>query len=113
MAKNYRIKKAFSGRTKLTAVVDGKRVALVEAYTVEIEGTKIKPPETVNVPLATQTQLKALFERGDPAVEVFEQAEIKNPFEDYEPKNPFDGAIEKREEMEQERKKKKVKNEPE
>lgn len=69
----YRVKKEFLKFEKLTTVLDGKRVALVEAYQHTTKPTAQKPPETINVPLATQAQLKAIFDRGEPCLEKYEE----------------------------------------
>lgn len=87
----YRVKKEFLKFENLTTLVEGKRVALISAYTHTTEGTLTKPPKTVNVPLATQEEMKAIFERGDPCVERYEEKEQK-PFFDHKPENPFDGV---------------------
>lgn len=91
----YRVKKAFEKYPELTTVVDGKRVALNAAYMRETKGTATKPPEKINVPLATQAQLKAIFERGDPVVEQYEEAklpEIRNFVAEHKTENPFEGV---------------------
>lgn len=111
----YRVKKAFEQHRQLTTVIDGKRVALVEAYTHETKGTPQKPPEKINVPLATQAQLKAIFERGDPCVEQYEEVktpEIRNLVAEHRTENPFPGVTDKDFEMIG-KKKTTVKNEPE
>lgn len=112
----YRVKKAFEQHRQLTTVIDGKRVALVEAYTHETKGTPTKPPEKISVPLATQVQLKAIFERGDPCVEQYEETktpEIRNTLADYVPKNPFQGVTPEMLDEAKGKKKTTVKNEPE
>jgi hypothetical protein len=87
----YRVKKAFAGLPELTTTVDGVRVALNGAYVRTKEGTPTTPPKTVNVPLATQEQMKKIFERGDPCVEQYEEKEQK-PFFNHRSENPFGGA---------------------
>lgn len=47
-------------------------VTLGEAHTVTIEGTKDTPPETRQIPAATQAQLEYLFKQGNPHVIVAE-----------------------------------------
>ena len=69
----YRVKKAFQNMPQLNAVIDGRRVALNEAFTYTKRGTPTTPPKTVNVPLATQAQLKVLFDRGEPCVEQYQE----------------------------------------
>lgn len=89
----YRVKKEFQKFMELTTVVDGRRVALNQSYVHETRGTATKPPETISVPLATQAELKAIFERGDPCIEQCEEAkapEIK-PLE-HETVNPYEGV---------------------
>lgn len=111
----YRVKKAFEQYPELTTVIDGKRVALNAPYVHTTKGTPTKPPETINVPLATQAQLKVIFERGDPCVEQYEEAkapEIRNTLADYVPKNPFEGVPQKLIDEAQGKKKTTAKNEP-
>ena len=101
---------------ELTTVVDGKRVALNQSYTHTTKGTPTKPPETINVPLATQAQLKAIFERGDPCIEQYEEVkapEPRNLVNEYIPENPFEGAPDELiKEAQSAGKKKFVKHEP-
>lgn len=73
----YRVKSAFHKYPNLSTVVNGKKVALLEAFTYTKRGTAKTPPQTVNVPLATQAELKAIFERGDPCVEQYADTETK------------------------------------
>lgn len=112
----YRVKKEFQKFAELTTVVDGVRVALNGAYEHKKEGTIQSPPKTISVPLATQAQMKLIFERGDPCVEQFEEpkfSEPKNSLADYVPKNPFGGVPKELiEEAQGAGKKKTVKNEP-
>ena len=77
----YRVKKAFQIYPELTTLVDGVRVALNEAYVHTAAGTAQHPPKTISIPLATQSQLKKVFERGDPCIEQYEEekpVEIEN-----------------------------------
>ena len=77
----YRVKKAFKIYPELTTLVDGVRVALNEAYVHTDAGTAQHPPKTISIPLATQSQLKKIFERGDPCIEQYEEekpVEIEN-----------------------------------
>lgn len=69
----YRIKKAFLKHPYLHTTVDGKKVALIAAYTYTTRATSTRPPVSVSVPMATQAQLKVIFDRGDPAVEKYEE----------------------------------------
>lgn len=69
----YRIKKAFLKHPYLHTTVDGKKVALIAAYTYTTRATPTRPPVSVSVPMATQAQLKVIFDRGDPAVEKYEE----------------------------------------
>ena len=69
----YRVKKAFQIYPELTTLVDGVLVALNQAYVHTTTGTAQQPPKIISVPLATQTQLKKVFERGDPCVEEYEE----------------------------------------
>jgi len=112
----YRVKKAFKNLPELTTVVDGKRVALNQSYTHSTKGTPTKPPETITVPLATTAQLRAIFERGDPCVEQYEEAKMEEPrnlVNEYVPKNPFEGVPrELLEKAQSAGKKKPIKNEP-
>lgn len=87
----YRVKKGFLQYRQLRTVVNGKIVALVEAHTREKKGTQSKAPSSVQIPLATQGELKAAFERGDPCVEWYEEKE-KTPFFEHETENPFKGV---------------------
>jgi hypothetical protein len=73
----YRVKKYFLQFPQLRTVIDGKAVALVEAYQYEKRGTVTSAPKTVLVPLATQSELKAIFERGDKTVERYEEEKPK------------------------------------
>lgn len=111
----YRVKKAFQIHPELTTVVDGVRVALNQAYVHTTTGTAQQPPKTISVPLATQAQMKAIFERGDPCVEQYEEEkppEIRNTLADYVPKNPFEGVPAELIEQAQGKKKTTQKNEP-
>lgn len=77
----YRVKKAFQIYQELTTLVDGVRVALNDAYVHTAAGTAQHPPKTISIPLATQSQLKKIFERGDPCIEQYEEekpVEIEN-----------------------------------
>lgn len=106
----YRVKAAFQKFPYLTTTVNGKRVALVAAYEHTTTGTVTKPPEKVSVPIATQADLKQIFERGDPCIEKFEESENPDkyiPIEDYVPENPFTGVPEELIEEKQGSKKKK------
>lgn len=111
----YRVKKAFAGMPELTTVVDGVRVALNKAYSRTKDGTPTKPPETVNVPLATQEQLKAIFERGDPCVEQYEEKKMPEP-RNFVAEHKIEGLNEsetaKTLNEQQEKKKTTAKNEP-
>lgn len=91
----YRVKKAFQIHPELTTVVDGVRVALNQAYVHTTTGTAQQPPKTIPVPLATQAQMRKIFERGDPCIEQYEEEkppEIRNTMADYVPKNPYEGV---------------------
>lgn len=76
----YRVKKQFAGKNRLRTVLNGKAIALIEAYTYTTKATAKNPPRQVSIPLATQSELKALFERGDPCIEKFDD-EKKLPAE--------------------------------
>ena len=108
----YRVKKAFEQYPELTTLVDGVRVALNQAYVHETRGTATKPPETISVPLATQAELKAIFERGDPCIEQYEDQKTKSTLSDYVPENPFEGVTKERLDEVQGKKTTTVKNEP-
>lgn len=91
----YRVKKAFQGFKELTTIVDGKRVALVESYEHTTAATVTKPSETIRVPLATQAELKAIFERGDPCIEQYDETKLPEPrnlVDEHEIENPFQGV---------------------
>lgn len=78
----YRVKKAFHIHPELTTVIDGVRVALIQAYTHTTKGTAQHPPKTISVPLATQDQMRKIFERGDPCIEQYQEvkaAEAQKP----------------------------------
>ena len=68
----YRVKKQFAGKNRLRTVLNGKAIALVEGYTYTTKATAKNPPRQVSIPLATQSELKALFDRGDPCIEKFD-----------------------------------------
>ena len=90
----YRVKREFQKFEELTTLVDGVRVALNQAYVHTTTGTAQHPPKTISVPLATQAQMKMLFEAGDPCIEQYEDVSDKNPLSDYVPENPFKGVTE-------------------
>lgn len=69
----YRVKKAFQHLPELTTVIDGKRVALNQSYVHTTTATAEHPPKTISVPLATQAQMKEIFERGDPCIEQYHE----------------------------------------
>lgn len=69
----YRVRKAYQHLTNLRTVIDGVLVALVEPHTHTKKGTVTSPPKTVQVPMATPAQLKAIFDRGDPVLEKYEE----------------------------------------
>ena len=86
----YRIKKAFLKHPYLHTTVDGKKVALVAAYTYTTRATATRPPVSVSVPMATQAQLKAVFDRGDPVVEKYEE---EKTFSTLKSKTPDTDAV--------------------
>ena len=90
----YRVKRECQRFEELTTLVDGVRVALNQAYVHTTNGTAQHPPKTISVPLATQAQMKVLFEAGDPCIEQYEDVSGKNPLSDYVPENPFKGVTE-------------------
>ena len=92
----YRVKREFQKFEELTTLVDGVRVALNQAYVHTTTGTAQHPPKTISVPLATQAQMKVLFEAGDPCIEQYEDVSGKNPLSDYVPENPFQGVTKER-----------------
>jgi|JI9StandDraft_1071089.scaffolds.fasta_scaffold178067_2 hypothetical protein len=69
----YRVKKEFLKFPQLRTSINGKVVSLISAFTYEKSGTPTKAPKTVHVPLASQSELKAIFERGDNTVERYEE----------------------------------------
>ena len=91
---SYRLKRVFQNFEELTTLVDGVRVALNNAYVHTTTGTAQHPPKIISVPLATQAQMKVLFEAGDPCIEQYEDVSGKNPLSDYVPENPFKGVTE-------------------
>lgn len=86
----YRVKKEFEKYRTAVTTIDGRRVALNEAFEFETKPTPQKPPETIRVPVATQNDLKAMFERGDPAIEKTDGKEVA--FFDHVAENPFEGV---------------------
>lgn len=87
----YRIKKEFQGVDTLrTALKGGKSVALNKAHKKTVRGTPTTPPHEIDIPLATQEELKQLFEAGNRCVEKYEYQEPRNLVAEHEIKNPFD-----------------------
>jgi hypothetical protein len=78
MAKLYRIKSRYLTKPALITHVDGQVVNLmgVSAKKV-IPATDQIPAKTVEIPGATQAQLKAAFEAGNSTIEVVETADDK------------------------------------
>lgn len=78
MAKLYRIKSKYLTKPALITHVDGQVVNLmgVSAKKV-IPATDQIPAKTVEIPGATQAQLKAAFEAGNSTIEVVETADDK------------------------------------
>lgn len=72
----YRVKKQFQHIANLRTVLNGKAVALVGAHAKQTKGTLTAPPKTVQIPLATQAEMKALFERGDPTIERYDEEKL-------------------------------------
>lgn len=95
----YRVKKAFLKHPYLHTTVDGKKVALVAAYTYTTRATPTRPPVSVSVPMATQAQLKVIFDRGDPAVEKYEE---EKPVSTAKAKTPDADAVTQQKEDEPE-----------
>lgn len=88
----YQVKKSFQKHSRLNTQVAGKRVALVEAYEYTTKGSPTAPPKKVSVPLATQAELKVLFDKGDPCIEFVEaQAEPKNLVAEHVIESPYQG----------------------
>jgi len=72
----YRMRGKFLQRyPHAVTLVKGKRVALCgESVTVEVPGSRHKPPEILTVPGATQAELKHLLEiDGNPMIEKVEE----------------------------------------
>lgn len=105
----YRVKKEFQNLPYLrTALKSGKTVALNGAHKKQVKGTPAAPPREVDVPLATQAEMKELFEAGNRCIERYEQAEIRNLVAEHEVKSPFDeGEGEKADDSSERGKKKK------
>lgn len=78
MAKLYRVKSKYLTKAALITHVDGQVVNLlgVSAKKV-IPATDQIPAKTVEIPGATQAQLKAAFEAGNSTIEVVETADDK------------------------------------
>lgn len=73
-AKSYRVADRFlrDGQTPVT-LADGVAVSLNGKDLVkELEGTLSRPPETITVKAATQTQLKKLFVENHEMIEEYE-----------------------------------------
>lgn len=93
----YRVKKEFQGLPHLRTVLkSGKAVALNQAHSKQSSGSPSRPPGETKIPLATQEELKELFEAGNRCVEQVADApkEPENPFTDYKPEFPAESGLE-------------------
>lgn len=75
----YRVKAAFANKPMLRAMVNGKLVGLNGSFAKESAGNAKQSPKTVTVPKATDAELKALFEQGNPCVEQYEEEKPAKP----------------------------------
>jgi copper chaperone CopZ len=73
----YKIKAQFAAITEAVTTVNGRTVALNGTYSKKIEASPAKPAHDVTIQGATQSDLKAMFERGDQTVELIESKEAK------------------------------------
>ena len=69
----YQVKKEFSNKLELTTLLNGKRIALVEKFDYKEPDTAKKPGKVVTIQQATQAELKALFEQGNPCIEFIDK----------------------------------------
>lgn len=77
MAAKYRVKATYLvSYPNSTTLVNGEPVALSgKDITVTKPGTATHPPKTRTVKGATQANLKALFEEGNPHIELIDEKE--------------------------------------
>ena len=66
----YQVKRQFQGIPELTTRLDGKNIALNAGFTKVIPASAGGPEKRIEIPLATQAQLRKLFESGNPCVEL-------------------------------------------
>lgn len=85
---SYQIKKAFQGIPELCVLHKGNLVALNNAFVKETPSDKSGPATKKTVPLVTQTQLKELFETGNPCVEQIVEVESKTRKQNSGPVDP-------------------------
>ena len=71
----YAVKKGFSDNLNLVTTISDKAVGLNAEIMFEEPGDKDGPPKVRIIPKATQAELKALFESGNPLIELLENIE--------------------------------------
>lgn len=74
MAATYKVNELIARKQdNIYALVDGKLVGLLKEGVKALDGGKDGPEKTVKVPLATQADLKWLFEQGTQDIVVKEE----------------------------------------
>jgi len=73
MVAMYRIKPPFTNIPNLCTQIEGKTIALNQAFVNTVPASASAPERKVSVPVATQSDLKALYAQGCPCVEEFEE----------------------------------------
>ena len=65
----YQVKQAYRKYPELVTTIDGKAVGLNAEIQVNVKPTKLKPGYVRTIPKATESQLRRLYEEGNPLIE--------------------------------------------
>lgn len=65
----YQVKQAYRKYPELVTTIDGKAVGLNAEIQVNVQPTRLKPGYVRTIPKATESQLRRLYEEGNPLIE--------------------------------------------
>lgn len=72
----YQVKQAYRKFPELVTTIDGKAVGLNAEIQVNVKPTKLNPGYVRTIPKATGSQLRRLYEEGNPLIECVDGIEF-------------------------------------
>lgn len=67
----YRVKKQYAeAAPEMVTTINGKPVSLIKEQAKIIPATASGPEQRIKIPLATQAELKLMFDQGNPVIEI-------------------------------------------